>query len=245
MDTMASPSVPELMLHLLPPVEEMLKVVPSSGIVAYFARHAQPHDYTIGTRLKKVYGTHARQVWLSDVGIEQAMLARDYACDHIGRVGTVVCSTLPRAIQTARIITGYYIVKPPPFIEDARLEDIRLGPWLDVPRKDWDENRELYWHEQLESLGLEAGGPENPYQTQQRMVESIFEYIRQHSGERPLLFVSHGDPLSFFFQYLEGAPIMNLVGYRSCRDVGKCTIWQVRLFPDRPVEISEMFRPPK
>jgi len=120
---------PESMLHLLPPVEDLLKTVPSSGVVAYFVRHAKPHDYTTGSRLKKVYGTHARQVWLSTEGIEQAMLARDYFCDHIGRVGAVIHSGMPRTMQTALIITGYYIVQPSPIISDSRLEDIRLGSW--------------------------------------------------------------------------------------------------------------------
>ena len=247
---MARPSVPELMLGLLLPLGEMLKRMPPVGAEVYVVRHAEPYDYTSGFSVPKVYGNHARQVWLTTKGIEQAYAGRDFFCEKIGRMGTVVHSPLWRAFQTAAILMDYYFVEPPPFISDKRLDDIRLGPWLDVPRKDWTDHRSLYWRNQLESYGLNAGGPENPYQTQQRVVESFFDNIQQHSAEQPILFVFHGDPICFLFQYLLGHELLHLVDYRVVVDgekhkVDKCTIWRVRLSSDgeQPAEIRPLFNP--
>ncbi|OGB75017.1 hypothetical protein A2810_03330 [candidate division Kazan bacterium RIFCSPHIGHO2_01_FULL_49_10] len=246
METTTLSLVPESLRHLLPPVGKLLETVPSPQMV-YIVRHATPHDYTTGSRLQKVYGTHARQVWLSSEGIDEANCGRDYICREVGRVRAVIHSPLPRAKQTADILMGYYIVNPPSFISDVRLEDIRLGPWLDIPRQDWSKYRSLYWEEQLKSHGRD-GEPENPCQTQQRVVESFFEHIQKDSNGLPLLFVFHGDPICFLFQYLLSHDLMHLVDYRVMSDgesqlVGKCTIWQVRLSLDRPVEIKLMFNP--
>lgn len=233
-------------LRQVSPVEEMLKLMPESGRVVYIARHATPYDYTTGSRLQKVYGNHAREVYLSNEGIEEAYMGRDFICRELGRMRVVIHSPLPRAEQTAKILMGYYVVNPPVFVPDRRLEDIRLGSWLDVPRQDWTENRSLYWEEQLKSPGLDGRNPENPYQTEQRVVESFFDHLQRYSAEQSMLFVFHGDPICFLFQYLLKEEIMNLVGYREReggKNVDKCTIWRVELSP-KSVKIDLMFAPP-
>lgn len=243
--------VPEEMLGLLPPLAEMMKKVPPSSARVILARHADPYDYTAGRRVPKVYGNHARQVWLTTKGIEQAYAGRDFFCSEIGRPSKVIHSPLPRAWQTAMILMSDFFVGPPPFVSDDDIDDIRLGPWLDVPRKDWTSHRtEVYFQLQLRSLGLNEGGPENPFQTQSRLVCSFFNHVEQHNSGLPLLIVSHGDPLCFLFQYLRGDEIMHLVDYRimsrgKFRKVDKCTIWEVRLLPDSesPAEVNFLFDP--
>lgn len=245
---MAAPGVPESMLALLPPPATLLAGLPPEGQEVYCIRHAHPFDYTASfgsQRRQTVYGSHASEVRLSELGLRQAMEARDFWGNHGPCPAVVVASPLKRARDTAEIvIIENYMVLPPPLVLDDRLEDNRLGTkWLNIPRAYWTKHREELWRMQLCSDGLH-GEPENPYQTQARAVQALFDHLSRQPGKR-MVFVSHGDVICFIFQYLECEPIMNLVGYHDRRAVDKCTIWRLVLHPDRPVEISLVFKPTK
>ena len=222
--------VSDFMLGLLPRAEELLKELGLEDFEFFVMRHAAVLDITVGAGheyRQTVYGAHAPGVRLSPVGTEQAREFKYYWANNLDCPDVVVCSELHRARDTAEIsIMDNFLVLPPTLILSSALVDNLLGTkWLDIPRRDWTKRRLKYWQEQLNSEGLHSQ-PENPYQTQNRVVREVLRYLVEYRNSK-IVFVSHGDPICFLFQYLLEEEIMNLVEYHSIRAVDKCTLWKV------------------
>ena len=104
-------------------------------------------------------------------------------------------------------------------------------------------NLDGFW---LSQLGVRQAGAlpglEHPEKTQRRVVECIERAIQRYPG-RNLLFVTHGDPMCFLFEYLRGESLEPLVSYPL--GVNKATVFMACFEPGiEPDEaVRKLFEP--
>ena len=194
-------------------------------------RHADVYDAPGGNRV--LYG-NLPGFWMTHLGIRQAQATGDYIRDHC-KLDRVICSPLERTRQTAEIVLSRTCCGSELVVEPG-LRDIGVGPWEGrVSRDEWSEKRHEFWRRQLEGA---EDGLEHPEEMQQRALE----VFHRHDGADPdanILFVSHGDIISFILQHFADEPLEPLVHYH--RGVNKASLFQVEIGP--PHRIDKLFEP--
>jgi broad specificity phosphatase PhoE len=194
-------------------------------------RHADVYDAPGGKRV--LYG-NLPGFWLTQLGIRQAQATGDYIRDHC-KLDMVVCSPLERTRQTAEIVlsrTG----NNAKVVTEPGLRDIGVGPWEGrLMRDEWTEKRQVYWQRQLECA---EDGLEHPEEMQQRALEVFHRHAEANPGAN-ILYVSHGDIISFILQHFAGEPLEPLVHYH--RGVNKASLFNVEVGP--PHRVTKLFEP--
>jgi phosphoserine phosphatase len=149
--------------------------------VALLMRHGE----TAWNRQGRVMGR--RPVELDESGraqVEMAVpLARQLALDLI------VCSPLPRAVQSAEIIARG--VGGIAILTDERLEEVRYGAWEGMTYHQLIKEESYINYVKAPLDNLTPGG-ETIRQVQERGVAAVDAAVTTHRGKH-ILFVSHGD----------------------------------------------------
>lgn len=111
----------------------------------------------------------------------------------------IITSGRERTRETAAIVAALNPGKPKVVVDD-QFRDIDLGGWAGkIDWEDWHNRREVYWDKQIRG----EAGMESPAQVQNRVKQAFEKYIQLFPTGN-ILFVSHGDPITFLFQALEG-----------------------------------------
>lgn len=194
-------------------------------------RHADVYDAPGGNRV--LYG-NLPGFWLTHLGIRQAQATGDFIREHC-KLDLVVCSPLERTRQTAEIVLSRTCCGSG-LVVDPGLRDIGVGPWEGrVSREEWSGKRHEFWRRQLECA---EEGLEHPEEMQQRAVKA-FHHHANANPEANILYVSHGDIISFILQHFAGEPLEPLVNYH--RGVNKASLFSVEVGPLR--RLAKLFEP--
>ena len=169
---------------------------------------------------------------LSDLGRRQAEEAGRFF--NATPLQFIITSGRERARETAGIVARLNSGQPKVIVDD-RIRDVGLGALsAKIDWGDWNNHREAYWQKQISG----EGGMESPVAIQNRMKEAFEEYVT-HFPTANILFVSHGDPITFLFEVLKQAvPTMRSV---SRYHIGRANVFEVK--PGRPVVINKAFEP--
>lgn len=166
---------------------------------------------------------------LSEDGRLQAREAGEFMSKK--QIDIICSSPRERTHETASIV-GSLNVGNPKIITDERIRDIGMGSFQGkILHMDWKKNRQKYLDMQ------EAGGEfETPVTIQSRMVETFKEILNKYP-DKNTLFVSHGDPIDYLLQWLEGKQLQGI----SQHPVSKTSIWELGEAP--PIVVKKIFEP--
>ena len=197
-------------------------------------RHADVYDHAGGEKF--LYG-NLDGFWLSQLGIRQATDTADYIKEELKLpLDIIIHSPLERTFQTARIVADRNSAKPK-MIPEMDIRDIGVFPWQGkLPREEWTKNRRKYFEMQMKQ---EINGLEHPKKIQKRMVKSFNEYTEKYPNKN-LLFVSHGDPICYLFQYFNGEELEPLVFYHM--GVNKAALFEVHMNNSTPL-VKKLYEP--
>lgn len=146
----------------------------------------------------------------------------------------IISSGRERTRETAEIVAKLNSGQPKLLVDD-RLKDIDLGGWAaKIGWDDWHQRRELYWDKQVRG----EAGMESPITVQHRM-KQVFENYLELFPTANILFVSHGDPITFLFEALEGRTLAPLKHHYG---ISRASVFEVRL-DEGVAKIRQIFVP--
>ena len=162
----------------------------------YFMRHAQagyhnPHG---------VLGTETDAAQLTEEGMSQAVMLANVLKDV--RFDRVICSGLPRTVQTARAI---FVDREHPQLElDPRFTEIKGGNLADLTQSSdcWERNVSNPWHSASESGARFLGG--ETFEDFERRVIPAFEDVLFDRNWIQLLLIAHGGVNRVIMNYVLG-----------------------------------------
>lgn len=193
----------------------------------FLMRHAEPHNPN-----NVMYG-NLPGFLLNNIGINQAEEAGQFMNQY--NLDLIVTSDFERTIQTGEIVAknnpGHPQVK-----QDHRLREIGIDEWQGkITISEWENNRMDYWQKQCEAkLNVEY-----PRDAQVRVAEAFNEYIQKYP-DKNILFISHGDPLSFLIELLMDEELSPNPKASSGK-IEKANIWEVTMQPK--ITIKKIFKP--
>jgi len=154
--------------------------------------------------VKRIVGGAASCTGLSDLGRAQAERLRDrFGAGHEPAVDRIVSSTMPRAVETARIVAealGGLTVDTDGELEEQRPGDADGLPWDAVEDAFGPYHGERYPHRRL------APGAESLAEFHQRVGAALHRLVEDNLG-RTVLVSCHGGVIDMAFRGMLGLPL--------------------------------------
>jgi broad specificity phosphatase PhoE len=146
------------------------------------------HGETDWNRERRIMGR--RPVPLSERGRAQLLVL----APHLERLGVekIFTSPLPRARASAELIAAH--LGAVPIVDEPGLTEVDYGAWEGRTFRELVHEPEFrtYWQEPVETPA--PGGGESLLQVRDRVFAGMGR-VTAAAGERPVIVVSHGDPL--------------------------------------------------
>lgn len=160
-----------------------------------FIRHGQDHEGYLG-------GWSTRG--LVSEGVEQAKQAASYLKESDYQIKKIFASDLPRAAETASIISEVLRL---PVVEDAELREMNNGDLAGIPIAEATANYPGMFFNTLDMDERYPNGesPEEFYYRIKRWLEKILR--EDHGGD--VLVVTHGGVLNILYHIIKGEPWSN------------------------------------
>ena len=153
----------------------------------YFGlRHGESHANRLGLIVSDP------TVALSDFGLtdrgRQQVEHAIRTCSFLSPEVLILCSDFKRATETATIVTRLLGCAPP--VPDRRLRERRFGAWEQTSVANYGR----VWSRDAVDPRHEANGCESAQAVRDRLL-ALIESVESEYHHRPVLLVSHGDPL--------------------------------------------------
>lgn len=169
---------------------------------------------------------------LSETGVRQAELVRDYLKDY--SITAVYTSDLVRAAKTAQIIATPHGLSATP---DQRLREFSFGIWEGLTRIEIEQKYKALYLERQRNAYAKVPGGETAIQLQSRAMEAVYEICHKESGV--VVLVSHGGTIRSTLATMLGMDLTN--SYRLM--VGNTTLsvvhWEFKEGAEHPQFIIE------
>jgi broad specificity phosphatase PhoE len=124
---------------------------------------------------------------LDGTGLRQARRAANALSVH--QPGTIISSDLRRAHQTAMCLAEHYDLRVQ---LDAALREQALGAWEGLERAQAAERYPDEFQQWLAGFPVRRGGGETEHEAGARVCRTLTRELRQASGGRSIVVVSHG-----------------------------------------------------
>lgn len=189
------------------------------------ARHGRPNVLRELKISSREYGAWWREYDAS--GLHPDERPPSALIDLASQAKTVVSSTLPRAIETARELTKAARAVPadPVFVE-APLPPPPAPSWLKLSPGKWGVISRTFW-----LLGYAPAGVENTRQTWRR-VDEIVERLGAYAEDGDVLLCAHG-----FLNWMIDWKLKR-AGWRQTQSDGGHHYWSWRVYEATPVSAS-------
>ena len=140
---------------------------------------------------------------LSEAGHEQARQLAQHFLDKRRSIQAIYTSDLSRARDTARIIGQTLHIQP---IETVAWREMDIGTWSGLTTAEVVTRHAEEWERLRQGEDLPRGGGETFAQFQGRLVESLEQFIHEHSGEQVVV-VTHGGAVRAFLLHCRGLDV--------------------------------------
>ena len=167
---------------------------------------------------------------LSETGYDQARQLAQQLQDEGRSIHAIYTSDLSRARDTAGILGQTLGVTP---IETTAWREMDIGTWSGLTTAEVATQHAEEWERLRQGEDLPRGGRETFAQFQGRLLQSMEQLIRDHSGQQ-IVVVTHGGAVRAFLLHCRGLDVSQ---FGRIEKIGNTGVSEVSIFPSGATEI--------